>query len=96
MLACRLEILSETAERLGFVEAQAQRVLTGAEAARPRAADALLRRTMDDLNVEFEFQVRRSLRDWLVATAAPPGSEGGGGIPAPAPAEVGREELPRP
>lgn len=96
LLACRLEILAETGERLGFVEAQAQRVLTGAEAARPRAADALLRRTMDDLNVEFEYQIRRNLRDWLVATAPPGDDEGGGGIPAPAPAEVGREELPRP
>lgn len=90
LVACRLEILSATGARLGFVEAQAQRVLTGAEAARPRAADLLLRRAMDDLNVEFEFQLRRNLRDWLVPVA--PGGEGG--MPAPATGDVSREELP--
>ena len=38
---------------------------------------------MSDMNVEFEFQVKRSLRDWLQAT---PGS-------APAPAAVQSETL---
>jgi hypothetical protein len=93
LVACRLEILAGgSGGRLGFVEAQAQRVVTGAEASRPRAADALLRRAMDDLNVEFEFQLRRSLADWLVPVAP----DSAGGIPAPAPAEVSREDLSRP
>lgn len=92
LVACRLEILADTGERRGFVEAQAQRVVTGAEAARARAADALLRRAMDDLNVEFEFQLRRNLADWLVPVAP----DSAGGIPAPAPAEVSREDLSRP
>jgi len=35
---------------------------------------SLLRRATFDLNTEFEFQVRRALRDWLVegVRAAPP------------------------
>jgi hypothetical protein len=90
-LGCRLEITGKTGgggveEGPGFIEAAAQRSVSGAEAARPRAADLLLRRAMDDLNVEFEFQLRRNLRRWLVPTAP-----GAGAAVAP---PVGREELP--
>ncbi len=86
LLGCRLEIRSSQGARLGFVEAQASRVVTGPEAERPRAADLLLRRTMDDLNVEFEFQLRRNLKDWLMTAGPVPQGAG----------EVTREELPRP
>jgi hypothetical protein len=86
LLGCRLEILSPEGGRLGFVEAQASRVVTGPDAERPRAADLLLRRTMDDLNVEFEFQVRRNLKDWLVTAGPLPQGAG----------EVTQEELPKP
>jgi hypothetical protein len=86
-LGCRLEILGDggAEEGPGFMEATARLGVSGAEATRPRAADLLLRRAMDDLNVEFEFQLRRNLRRWLVA-AAP----GGAAVAPP----VGREELP--
>jgi len=91
-LACRLEVSGAEPGHAGFVEAAARASVSGAEAARPQAAERLLRRTMDGLNVEFEFQVKRNLRDWLVAVA--PGSRGV--LPAPAPGEVAREDLPRP
>ncbi len=88
-LGCRLEITGkeggEDEPPAGFVEAAARRAVAGAEAARPRAADLLLRRAMEDLNVEFEFQLRRNLRRWLVS-AAPAGA-------AAPPQPVGREEL---
>ena len=89
-LGCRLEVTGKGGEDgegggPGFVEATAQRGVSGADASRPRAADLLLRQAMDDLNVEFEFQLRRNLRRWLVS-AAPAGA-------AVAP-PVGREELP--
>jgi hypothetical protein len=90
-LGCRLEILSAEGGRLGFVEAEARAAVSGAEATRAGAADRLLRRTMDGLNVEFEFQTRRNLRDWLVAVA--PGTRGA--VPAPPPGGVTREDLPR-
>lgn len=91
LLACRLEILSPLGSRLGFVEAESRRSVSGPEATRPRAPDALLRRAMDDLNVEFEFQLRRSLRDWLAPVA--PGPDGG--MAAPGPEGVVREDLPQ-
>jgi hypothetical protein len=90
LIGCRLEVLSPMGSRLGVVEAQSRRGVNGPDATRPRADEALLRRTLDDLNVEFEFQVRRSLKDWL-STAAP---NPDGTIPAPSPAPVTREELP--
>jgi hypothetical protein len=83
-LGCRLEITGGEGGP-GFMEAAVQRSVSGAEASGPRAADLLLRRAMDDLNVEFEYQLRRNLRRWLVS-AAPAGA-------AVAP-PVGREELP--
>lgn len=89
-LGCRLEIMSSLGSRLGFVEAESRRAVNGPDAARPRAPDALLRQAMDDLNVEFEFQIRRNLRDWI--SAAVPGPEGG--MAAPGPAGVAREDLP--
>jgi hypothetical protein len=91
LIGCRLEVLSPMGGRLGVVEAQSRRGVSGPDATRPRADEALLRRTLDDLNVEFEFQVRRSMKDWLSTVAPNPD----GTIPAPGPAPVTREELPR-
>jgi hypothetical protein len=91
-MEARLEIASAEGQRVGFVEAQArrQRTLPGgsSEAARRRAAEETVRQAMEELNVEFEFQIRRALRDWLVeGAAAPP--------PLGAPGGIQREDLPR-
>ena len=61
LLTCRLDIFDAEGERRGFVEAQAQRGRSGGQAGAPGAAELLLRETMDVLNVEFEFQIRRAL-----------------------------------
>lgn len=92
-LRCRLEILSGEGRRVAFSEAEARRTRTLAEGtgneARARAMEELLRQTMDDLNVEFEFQVRRNLRAWLMdgAPGAVPGAPLG-------PGGIMQEELP--
>lgn len=79
-LACRLEILGENERRLGFAEAQVSRTASteSTNLMRERTAMGLLRRCAFDLNTEFEFQVRRALRDWLVEgeRAAPPPTGG--------------------
>jgi hypothetical protein len=87
-LQARLEV-SAPDGRSGFVEAEARRqrsVPTGASATdRRRSAEAAVRQAMDDLNIEFEFQVRRALRAWIVEAVTPPtGADG-----------VQVEELPR-
>ena len=84
LLRARVEVLDND-RRVAFAEAEARRGVTGAGgsgAARARAAETLVIRAMEDLNVEFELQVRRNLRDWLLETTpnapvAPIGSPDG-------------------
>lgn len=86
-LAARLEIRDGTGRRLGFAEAETTRsraAVESTDAARRAAAESLLRQAMFDLNTEFEFQVRRSLRPYL--------QEGPAGAAPAAPVE--REALP--
>lgn len=85
-LACRLEIRGATGQRLGFAEASSfrTRTLEADPAARMAVAETLLRQAMFDLNTEFEFQLRRALRAYLI--------EGDRAAPPP---PVQREELPR-
>ncbi len=90
-LLCRLELASAEGRRVAFVEAEARRSRTepdgASPAARRRAAEQVVRQAMEELNVEFEFQVRRSLRAWLVEGAAPAAAAGTEGVQ--------REDLPR-
>ena len=86
-LAARLEIRDATGRRLGFAEAETTRArsaVDSTDAARRAAAESLLRQAMFDLNTEFEFQVRRSLRPYL--------QEGPAGTAPAVPVE--REALP--
>ena len=81
LLRCRVEILADD-RRVAFAEAETRRAST---ATGERDAEAEVARAMEELNVEFELQVRRNLRDWLLADA-PPGAP---------PVATEREDLPR-
>ena len=85
-LTARHDILDANDRRLGFAEASAERTrnVESTAVGRRLGAESLLRQTMFDLNTEFEFQIRRALRPYLV--------EGNQAAP---PQPVGREELPR-
>lgn len=85
--AVQLEILGADGARAGFAEARVSRRVAGVGrgAAYRGALYDLTRQIGDDMNVEFEFQVRRSLREWLQdPTTAPP------------PAPVEQQELTAP
>ncbi|PZW41067.1 hypothetical protein C8P66_12254 [Humitalea rosea] len=96
-LRCRVEILGSDGRRVAFAAAEVRRIFTlgdpSESGARARAAETLVRNAMDDLNVEFEFQLRQNLRDWLRAAPSGAGSApieredlgGPGTRPAPAP-----------
>ncbi|MBO1074178.1 hypothetical protein [Roseomonas marmotae] len=97
VIRVRVEILGGDGRRVGFTEAEVRRsatVIDEGPASRARAADQIVRQAMDDLNVEFEFQLRRNLRDWLMngdpGVLPPAGiqqeSLDGGAPAAPAPA----------
>jgi hypothetical protein len=88
-LRTRVEVLGNDGRRVGFAEAEVRRtatVINEGPASRARAADTITRQALDDLNVEFEFQLRRNLRDWIMT----------GPAAAPAPGPVQQESLIRP
>jgi hypothetical protein len=83
VLAVHLDVLTGEGRRAGFAEARVARRATGREARGGDAAYRLLRQMMADMNVELEYQVGRSLHDWLQVTSEA----------APAPASVQQQDL---
>lgn len=84
--AVHLDVLDDAGARAGFAEARVSRSATAHDdgPARMRAAlYQLTRRLMDDMNVELEFQIRRSLKDLLQTTAST----------APVPERVDTQDL---
>lgn len=85
-LVVHLDVTTSDGTSSGFVEARVARTSTfendGPNATRT-ALDTLVTQMMADMNVEFEFQVRRSLRDYLV-TGTPT---------APTPKPIQTEDL---
>ena len=72
-LAVHLDVLTSEGNRAGFAEARVSRRAAGIGSDLRGALYDITAQMMADMNVEFEFQVRRSLRDWLQeATTAPP------------------------
>lgn len=84
LMAVRLDILTAEGVRAGFAEVRVSRSATTDGDLRGALYD-LTRQMMDDMNVELEFEIRRSLRDWLQDPSA-----------APPPAPVEQQELPAP
>jgi hypothetical protein len=83
--AIRLDILGADGGKLGFAEARAGRNITGIGSDLRGALYDLTKQILDDMNVELEFQLRRSLSAYLQTTA-----------PAPAPAAVQQQDLSAP
>lgn len=87
-LAVHLDIYAGGDDRVAFAAAQVTRRQTGdgAEGRSPPALYRLVSQMMDDMNVEFEFQVRRSLKEYL---QLPEGT-------SPPPPPVQTQDLPPP
>lgn len=91
VMRCRLDIVAEDGTPAGFAEAEVRRTAIRPAttlAERARAAEEVVRQAGDDLNVEFEYQLRRNLRALILPPpgAAPAGATDGapdGGTPAP-------------
>ena len=89
IMRCQLEIISAEDGVLASAAAEVRREVTGPtrdDAERAALAARVVKLAGQDMNVEFEFQVRRHLRNWLQMVAAP-----GEALPQP----VEREALPR-
>lgn len=76
VLAVRLDVMTSEGTRAGYAEAQVSRRAEGTGSDLRAALYDITAKMMQDMNVEFEFQVRKSLHDWLheTATAPPPAS----------------------
>ena len=89
VMRCPVEIVSPEDATLATTSAEATRAVTGPvrdAGERAALAERAVKLAGQDMNVEFEFQVRRHLRNWLQLVAAP-----GESLPQP----VEREALPR-
>jgi hypothetical protein len=74
VMAAHLEVLTDSGARAAYAEARVSRQHvpgSAPENLRNNLYD-MTRQMMDDMNVELEFQVRKSLRDWLVTNTAVP------------------------
>lgn len=86
VMAVHLDVLRPDGGRAAYAEARVTR-----QASLPRQAELpgalydMTRAMTDDMNVELEFQARRSLRDWLQSAET-----------APAPAPVQQQDLSAP
>lgn len=86
VMAVHLDVLRPDGGRAAYAEARVTRqasVPRGSEL--PAALYDMTRAMMDEMNVELEFQARRSLRDWLQSSEI-----------APAPAPVQQQDLSAP
>jgi len=74
LLAVHLDLLTARGAHGGYAEARvAKQYVPGSEPADFRGTlYDLTNQMMADMNVELEFQVRKSLKDWLVTTTAVP------------------------
>ena len=71
-LAVRLDVIApDRPEPAAYAEATVTRSVTAGGGGDRRTLYDLTKQMMDAMNVEFEFQVKRALRDWIVAEPAP-------------------------
>ncbi len=81
-LSVHLDVQTSEGTRAGFAEARVSRRLVGIGDDLRGGLYDITQQMMQDMNVEFEYQVRRTLRDWLQEAST-----------APAPAAVERQPL---
>jgi len=70
-MAVSLTILDDRGTQLGFAEARIQSRHTGELDHIRRVLYEMTKTMMNDMNVEFEYQIRHNLKDWLTSSAAP-------------------------
>ena len=82
----RLDIYTDAPAPAAYAEASVSRTRTEGDSSQRQAVYDLTRKMMDDINVEFEYQVRHALQAWLQGPAAP----------AAAPGPIEEQTLPPP
>jgi hypothetical protein len=70
--AVSLTILDDSGAQLGFAEARVQSRHTGQIDNIRGVLYEMTKAMMSDMNVEFEYQIRKNLKAWLTSDTAPP------------------------
>lgn len=81
-MGVRVDIIAADGNQAGFAEARVARRTTGMGRDLRGALYDFTKQMLDDMNVELEFQLRRSLKDYVQTTTT-----------APPPAAVQRQDL---
>lgn len=86
-LGAHLDIVTAGGQHAGFAEAHVSRQHTPGsdDEDRTQLLYDMTKQMMDEMNVELEYQVKRSLRDWLVPEGATPAPVATAPLPGPAP-----------
>src|SRR5262249_3750434 len=90
-LAVRLDVGDAEGVNTGFAEGRATAQRNGPIAAQRAAVYDLVKSLMDQMNIEFEYQIRNKLRPWVVEPpaeqSAPPARSAAppAGLPPPPP-----------
>lgn len=73
-LEAHIDILTATGEHAGYAQAHVSRTLNpgGEDAESRKVLYDLTSQMMQDMNVELEYQIKKSLRDWLVDAGGAP------------------------
>ncbi len=71
-MSVELDIFTSGTTRAGYAQATVVRQLTGPVGDLSMALYQFTREMMDQMNVEFEYQVRHALADWLLPAGAVP------------------------
>jgi hypothetical protein len=71
VLRVALIIYGPDDQRAGFAEARVDRHRSGDIGNLHKVLYDVTKAVMDDMNVEFEFQIRHNLKDWIIAPEAP-------------------------
>jgi hypothetical protein len=66
-----LTVFDDDDRKAGFAEARVEHRRTGSVDNLRATLYAITKSMMDDMNVEFEYQVRRNLKAWLIGAEAP-------------------------
>ncbi len=83
--AVSLTILDDSGTQLGFAEARVESRHTGSLDHFRTVLYDMTKSMMSDMNVEFEYQIRRNLKDWVTNGAAPGLPVEQAPLPPPAP-----------
>jgi hypothetical protein len=71
-MAVEVDIIAPDNTRAGYAQATVVRQMTGSTGGLRAALYRFTREMLDQMNIEFEYQVRRSLANWLLPSGAVP------------------------